>query len=55
MDIEEEIQIKGIDNLLNNTTAENFPNLEEKRDIQVQEAFSTAKQIGSEKKQPQIY
>jgi hypothetical protein len=35
----EELQTKGIDNLFNGITAENFPNLEKKRVTQVQEAF----------------
>jgi hypothetical protein len=36
MDIEEEeIQNKGIDNLFNNIIAENFPNLEKRRDASV--------------------
>jgi uncharacterized coiled-coil protein SlyX len=34
----EEIQTKVIDKLFNNIIAENFPNLEKRRDIQVQEA-----------------
>jgi hypothetical protein len=37
----EEIQTKGIDNLFNKLIAENFPNLEKERDIQVQEAYRT--------------
>jgi hypothetical protein len=36
MGMEEEVQTKGIDNLFNNITAENFPNLKKGRDIQVQ-------------------
>jgi hypothetical protein len=35
--IEEEIQTKSIDNLSNNKIAENFPNLEKERDVQVLE------------------
>jgi hypothetical protein len=38
---EEEIQIKGINNLFNQMIAENFPNLEKERVIQVQEAYKT--------------
>jgi hypothetical protein len=34
-----EIQTKGIDNLFNWITAENFPNLEKERVTQVQEAY----------------
>jgi hypothetical protein len=36
MGMEEEVQTKGIGNLFNNITAENFPNLKKGRDIQVQ-------------------
>jgi hypothetical protein len=36
-----EIQIKGTDNLFNRIIAENFPNLEKERVIQVQEAYRT--------------
>jgi hypothetical protein len=37
----EEIQTKGIDNLLNKLIAESFPNLEKERIIQMQEAYRT--------------
>jgi hypothetical protein len=37
----EEVQTKGIDNLFNKIIAENFPNLEKERVIQVQEAYRT--------------
>jgi hypothetical protein len=37
----EDIQTKGIDNLFNNVIAENFPNIEKERNIQVQEAYRT--------------
>jgi hypothetical protein len=36
-----EIQIKGTYNLFNNIITENFPNLERRRDIQVQESYRT--------------
>jgi hypothetical protein len=39
MDIEgEEIQTKGIDNLFNKVIAENFPNLDKERNIQISHA-----------------
>jgi hypothetical protein len=46
MDIKEreEIQSKGVNNLHNNIAVENFPDLKEERDIQVQEAFGTSKE-----------
>jgi hypothetical protein len=37
----EEIQTKGINNLFDRLIAENFPNLEKERVIQVQEAYRT--------------
>jgi hypothetical protein len=37
----EEVQTKGIDNLFNKIIAENFPDLEKERVIQVQEAYRT--------------
>jgi hypothetical protein len=37
----EQIQTKGLDNLFNNIIAENFPNFEKGRDIQVQEFYRT--------------
>jgi hypothetical protein len=37
----EEIQTKGIDNLLNRIIAKNFPNLKKERVTQVQEAYRT--------------
>jgi hypothetical protein len=36
-----EIQTKGNDNLCNRIKAENFPNLEKERIIQVQKAYRT--------------
>jgi hypothetical protein len=50
----EEIQTKGIDNLLNKIIAENFPSLEKWRDIQVQEAYRIAN-CQYHKKHSQIY
>jgi hypothetical protein len=41
----EEIQTKGLDSLLNNITAENFPNLEKGRDIQVHKFIEVIKTI----------
>jgi hypothetical protein len=41
MGIEEEIQTKGTDDLYNTIIAENFPNLQKERVIQVQEAYRT--------------
>jgi hypothetical protein len=37
----EEIQTKGIKNVFNNIIAENFPNLEKRRNIHIQEAYRT--------------
>jgi hypothetical protein len=37
----EEIQTKGIDNIFDRIITENFPNLEEERITQVQEAYKT--------------
>jgi hypothetical protein len=37
----EDLQIKNINNTLNNIIAENLPKLEKRRDIQVQEDFRT--------------
>jgi hypothetical protein len=39
----EEVQVKGIHNVFNKVIAENFPNLEKERPIQVQEAPRTPK------------
>jgi hypothetical protein len=41
MGIEEEVQAKGIHNIFNKITTENFPNLEKVMSIQVQEAYRT--------------
>jgi hypothetical protein len=41
IDEDEEIQANGVDNLLNNIIAESFPNIEKRKDIQVQEAYRT--------------
>jgi hypothetical protein len=41
MGIKEELQAKGIGNIFNKITAENFPNLKKKMPIQVQEASRT--------------
>jgi hypothetical protein len=41
MNVEEEIQTKGIDNLFNKLIAKNFPNLEKGSDIQVQKVYKT--------------
>jgi hypothetical protein len=35
----EEVQAKGTDNILNKITADNIPNLEKERVIQLQETF----------------
>jgi hypothetical protein len=39
---EVEVQAKGTENIFNKITAENFPNLEKEKVIQVQEAFRTS-------------
>jgi hypothetical protein len=49
----EEIQTKDIDNLFNNIAAENFPNHEKGRDIQVQEAFRTPNRHDQKKRHDQ--
>jgi hypothetical protein len=41
MSIEEDMRAKGICNIFNKITAENFPNLEKELPIHVQEAFWT--------------
>jgi hypothetical protein len=41
MGYRKEVQAKGIDNILNKITVENFSNLEKKRVIQRQEVFRT--------------
>jgi hypothetical protein len=44
----EEIQTKGIDNLLNRITAENFPKLKKERVIYVQKAYRTTTRTNKE-------
>jgi hypothetical protein len=45
VDIKEEMQARGIHNIVNETIAENFPNLEKKLSIQVQEAGRTLNRL----------
>jgi hypothetical protein len=54
MGIEEgkEIQTKGIDNLLNKIIAENFPNLEKEKNIQVQGAYRTQNHMDQKRNTP---
>jgi hypothetical protein len=55
MDIEEEVQVNGVENMLNRVRAEDFLNLEKEMVIQVQEHFRTSKQTRPEKNFPKAY
>jgi hypothetical protein len=48
----EEIKTKGIDNIFNKTTAENFPNLKKEWVTQVQEVYRTPKLQGQKRNTP---
>jgi predicted transcriptional regulator len=55
MDIEEgeEVQAKGMHNIFNKITAENFPNLEKELSIQVQEASRALNRLAQNRTSPQ--
>jgi hypothetical protein len=48
-----EVQAKGIGNIFNQTTAENSPNLDKKKPINVQEASRTPNRHDQNKTSPQ--
>jgi hypothetical protein len=50
---EEEVQAKGISNILNKMITENFSNLEKIMPIQAQEAFRTPNRVDHNRTSPQ--
>jgi hypothetical protein len=52
MGTEEEVQTKGIHNILNKIITENFPDLEKNMPIQVQEASATPNKLAQNRTTP---
>jgi hypothetical protein len=52
---EEEMQTKGIDNLVNKIITKNFLKLEKEKNVQVQEAYRTPNHQNQKKQHPQRY
>jgi hypothetical protein len=50
---EEEVQVKGLQNIFNKMATDNFPNLEKVLPIQEQEASRTPKRLDQNKTSPQ--